>query len=164
MPPTVEEVTAFEKDPSDQNYEAAIDRLLASGRGESIPWERFPWNLRNGYRILKIPPEKRSSEQQYNVEALLFYDHPATGPHEKALDRLKEERDALVAHTMVMKDAENPVPTHVFIRGAYTSPGEPVEPGTPMCSTPSTRTCRPTASASPDGSSTPKIRSPPASP
>ncbi len=105
--------------------------FLASGRGESIPWERFPWNLRGGYRILKIPPEKRSSNQKENVEALLFFDHPATSPHEKALDRLKEERDALVAHTMVMKDAEKPVPTHVFLRGAYTSPGEPVQPGTP---------------------------------
>ncbi len=105
--------------------------FLASGRGESIPWERFPWNLRGGYRILKVPPEKRGGDQKDKVEALLFYDHPATGPHEKALDRLKEERDALVAHTMVMKDADNPVPTHVFLRGAYTSPGEPVQPGTP---------------------------------
>ncbi len=107
------------------------ESFLASGRGETIPWERFSWNLRGGFRMLKIPPEKRSANEKDNVEALLFYDHPATGPHEKALDRLKKERDALIAHTMVMKDAESPVPTQVFIRGDYTSLGEPVEPGVP---------------------------------
>lgn len=105
--------------------------FLASGRGESIPWERIPWKLRGGYRILKIPSEKRSSDQRDKVEALLYFDHPATSPHEEALYRLKQERDTLVAHPMVMKDAENPVPTHLFLRGDYTSPGEPVQPGTP---------------------------------
>ncbi len=105
--------------------------FLASGRGETIPWERIPWKLRGGYRILKIPSENRSSDQRDKVEALLYFDHPATSPHEKALYRLKEERDALVAHPMVMKDAEKFVPTHLFNRGDYTSPGEPVQPGTP---------------------------------
>jgi hypothetical protein len=81
--------------------------------------------------MMKIPPEKRSDEDKLNVEALLFFDHPLTGPHEKALDRLKAERAALEPRTMIMRDAKTPVATHLFIRGDYTSPGKPVAPGVP---------------------------------
>ncbi|MEM1295222.1 MAG: PSD1 and planctomycete cytochrome C domain-containing protein [Verrucomicrobiota bacterium] len=105
--------------------------FLASGRGESIPWERFPWNLRGGYQMLKIPAEKRSDNEKRNVEALLFYDHPFTGPYEKALDMLKDTRDTLAPRTMIMKDQEDYVPTNLFIRGDYTSPGAPMKPGVP---------------------------------
>ncbi|MEM9160520.1 MAG: DUF1549 and DUF1553 domain-containing protein, partial [Verrucomicrobiota bacterium] len=105
--------------------------FLASGRGKTIPWERFPWNLRGGFRMLKIPPEKRSADQRKNVAALLFYDHPATGPHEKALDELKAERAKLAPRTMIMKDAEEPVLTYLFNRGDYASLGERVEIGVP---------------------------------
>ncbi|MEM9017608.1 MAG: DUF1549 domain-containing protein, partial [Verrucomicrobiota bacterium] len=103
----------------------------ASGRGKNIPLDRFPWNLRGGVRFLELDPAERSEDAKLNVEALLFYDHPETSPYEKELDRLKEERDSLVARTMVMKDAENTVPTHLFLRGDYTSLGDRVEPGVP---------------------------------
>ncbi len=106
--------------------------FLASGRGESIPWERFAWNLRGGFRILQTTPrEKRSAEDELQVRALLFYDHRFTGPYEKAIDRLKEARDELVARTMVMKDAPRPVATHVFLRGNYMTQGQRVEAGVP---------------------------------
>jgi hypothetical protein len=105
--------------------------FLASGRGEEIPWERFPWNLRGGYRMLKIPAASRADEERLQVGALLFYDHPATGPHEKEIDRLKEERSSLVSRSMVMEDSAQVVPTNLFVRGDYTSPGERVEPGVP---------------------------------
>ena len=105
--------------------------FLASGRGETIPWERFPYYLRGGLRMLKIPLEQRSVDQRRHVETLLFFDHPATKPHELALDQLKVERYDILAHAMIMKDAERPVPTRVFIRGDYTRPGDSVEPGVP---------------------------------
>lgn len=105
--------------------------FLASGRGESIPWERFPWNLRGGFRALKKPREERSAEDRLQVEALLSFDHRFTGPYEKAIDRLKAARDELVVRTMVMKDAAQPVSTNVFVRGDYNSPGERVVAGVP---------------------------------
>lgn len=105
--------------------------FLASDRGDQIPWKRFPWNLRGGLRYLKLPPDERGEEGELNVRALLFFDHPATSPHEKAIDRLKEERDALVARTMVMQDSKQPVPSFLFNRGDYTSLGQRVEPGVP---------------------------------
>ena len=106
--------------------------FLASGRGENVPWERFAWNKREGYRILQTTVrEKRSEDDKLQVQALLFYDHRFTGPYEKAIDRLKEARDELVARTMVMKDFEHVVPTHVFLRGNYLTRGERVEAGVP---------------------------------
>ena len=107
-------------------------RFLASGRGETIPWERFAWNQRGGYRILQTTPRnKRSEDDELQVRALLFYDHRFTGPYEKAIDRLTEARDELVARAMVMKDAPQPVATHVFLRGNYMTPGKRVEVGVP---------------------------------
>ena len=103
----------------------------ASGRAKSVPWRRFAWNLRGGDQHLKTPPGKRSEDQSLKVEALLFYDHPATGPHEKAIDTLRKERASLVAQTMVMKDSAEPIPTHLFLRGDYKSLGELVQPGVP---------------------------------
>ena len=106
--------------------------FLESGRGNDIPWDRFPWNLRDGYRVLQTTPrEERSEEEDQQVQALLFYDHRFTGPYEKAIDRLKEARDELVARTMVMKDARRPVPSFVFQRGNYMTPGERVDAGVP---------------------------------
>ena len=106
--------------------------FLASGRGETIPWERFAWNKRDGYRILKtIPREKRCEEDELQIRALLFYDHRFTGPYEKAIDRLKRSRDKLVARTMVMKDSPKPVPTRLFLRGNYMTLGQRVQPGVP---------------------------------
>ena len=108
------------------------EEFLASGRGDDIPWDRFPWNLRDGYRVLQTTPrEKRSEEDEQQVQALLFYDHRFTGPYEQAIDRLKDARDAIVARTMVMKDARRPVPSFVFLRGNYMTPGERVEAGVP---------------------------------
>ena len=96
--------------------------FLASGRGESIPQDRR--YIRAGLHVLETtPPEKRSTEEQLMVRALLFYDHRFTGPYEKAIDRLKQAREELVARTMVMKDSKRPVATHVFLRGNYMTPG-----------------------------------------
>ncbi|MEM8669375.1 MAG: PSD1 and planctomycete cytochrome C domain-containing protein [Planctomycetota bacterium] len=107
-------------------------RFLASGRGESIPWERFAWNKRDGYRIIQqVSQDRRTEEEQLQVHALLFYDHRFTGPYEKAIDRLQDARDELVARTMVMKDSRDPVVTHVFQRGNYLTPGDRVEAGVP---------------------------------
>ena len=105
--------------------------FLASERSRNIPWKRFPWYLRGGLRHLATPANERSEDATMNVRALLFYDHPATAPHEKAFDKLKEERNSLVARTMVMKDSGKPVPTHLFNRGDYTSLGQRVQPGVP---------------------------------
>ena len=106
--------------------------FLASGRGdESIPWDRFPSHLRGGFRLLSVPRNERSADDEIQVQALLFYDHRFTGPYEKAIDRLKQARDELVARTMVMKDAEHPVATHVFLRGDYRSRGKRVQAGVP---------------------------------
>ena len=104
--------------------------FLASGRGESIPQDRR--YIRAGVHVLETtPPEKRSKEEQLMVRALLFYDHRFTGPYEKAIDRLKQAREELVARTMVMKDSQRPVATHVFLRGNYMTPGQRVEVGVP---------------------------------
>ena len=104
--------------------------FLASGRGESIPQDRR--YIRAGVHVLETtPPEKRSKEEQLMVRALLFYDHRFTGPYEKAIDRLKQAREELVARTMVMKDSQRPVATHVFLRGNYMTPGRRVEVGVP---------------------------------
>ena len=108
------------------------EEFLASGRGEDVPWERFAWNKRNGYRVLQATPRgERSEEDQQQVEALLFYDHRFTGPYEKAMDRLKEARDELVARTMVMKDSTRRIATHVFLRGNYVTRGARVEADVP---------------------------------
>lgn len=106
--------------------------FLESGRGESIPWGRFAWNLRGGYWVLKSKPmSERSSEDDLNVQALLFFDHRFTGPYEKSLDRLKAAKDELVARTMIMADFKDSVPTNLFVRGDYTNKGESVEAGVP---------------------------------
>ncbi|MEM8734260.1 MAG: DUF1553 domain-containing protein, partial [Planctomycetota bacterium] len=105
--------------------------FLASDRASDIPWERFPWNLRGGARKLKIPPGQRSPEDVVSIEALLFYDHPATSPHEKSLDRLNSELAELAPRSMIMRDCEEKVPTHLFNRGDYASLGEKVEMGVP---------------------------------
>ena len=105
--------------------------FLASGRAETIPWERFPWYLRQGDRFLNTPARERTGDQRRKVEALLYYDHPLTGPYEKAIDMLKQARAELISQTMIMKDADETVPTHLFLRGDYTSLGQPVEPGVP---------------------------------
>ena len=106
--------------------------FLDSGRGEDIPWERFARNKRLGYRILQTTVrEKRSDDDELQVQALLFYDHRFTGPYEKAIDRLKVARKELVARTMVMEDSEHVVPTHVFLRGSYMNRGERVVAGVP---------------------------------
>jgi len=105
--------------------------FLASDRASSIPWERFPWNLRGGANKLKIHPEQRTPEDEVSVRALLFYDHPLTGPYEKALDRLKQALSDLAPRTMILKDQDQPVATNVFIRGDYTNLGNPVQPGVP---------------------------------
>ena len=47
----------------------------------------------------------------------------------KRLAELRKELDALQTSTMVMQDAEVPTSTHIMIRGDYTTPGKPVEPG-----------------------------------
>ena len=108
------------------------EEFLASGRGETIPWDRFAWNLRSGYFVLQtVPRDKRSEEDKLQVQALLYYDHRFTGPYEKAIDRLKQAREELVARTMVMKDAPRPIPTRVFMRGNYMTPGKPVKAGVP---------------------------------
>lgn len=106
--------------------------FLASDRGKSVPWERFAWNKRRGFQILQtIAREARSEDDELQVRTLLFYDHGLTGPHEKAIDRLKQERDDLVARTMIMKDAWRPVETNLFLRGNYMTPGQRVEAGVP---------------------------------
>ncbi len=105
--------------------------FLASDREKDIPWDRFPWNLRNGARFLNTPLAERSGDQNENIHALLFYDHRFTGPYEKAIDRLEDAIDEISARTMIMKDAAKPVQSHIFIRGDYTNPGASVEPGVP---------------------------------
>ncbi|MEO0448107.1 MAG: PSD1 and planctomycete cytochrome C domain-containing protein, partial [Verrucomicrobiota bacterium] len=105
--------------------------FLASDRGQTIPWERFPWNLRGGARFLHTPEEDRDGHQKRSIEALLFYDHRFTGPYEKAIDRLKKARDEAAPKTMIMQDATRSIPTHLFLRGDYTSLGELVQPGVP---------------------------------
>ena len=106
--------------------------FLSSGRGENIPWERFAWNMRGGFRVLQSTRrDNRSEEDELQVRALLFFDHRFTGPYEKAIDRLKEARDELVARTMVMKDSPHPVATRVFQRGNYMTPGRRVGAGVP---------------------------------
>lgn len=107
------------------------EEFKASGRAGEIPWERFSSHLRRGDRFLNTPPDRRTGDEKAKVEALLFYDHRFTGPYEKAIDRLKAVRDKLVARTMVMKDSPQPIPTHIFLRGDYKSPGERVSPGVP---------------------------------
>ena len=104
--------------------------FLASGRGVSIPKDRR--DILAGLHVLETTaPNNRSKEEQLKVRALLFYDHRFTGPYEKAIDRLKQAREELVARTMVMKDSQRPVATHVFLRGNYMTPGERVEVGVP---------------------------------
>lgn len=105
--------------------------FLASGRAGTIAWQRFPTHLRRGDRFLKIPAEERTGDEKAKVEALLYYDHRYTGPYEKAIDRLKAARDKLVAPTMIMQDSQQPIPTYIFNRGDYQSPGERVKAGVP---------------------------------
>ncbi len=45
------------------------------------------------------------------------------------VERLRKELATLETSTMVMRDAAQPVETHLMIRGDYASPGESVEPG-----------------------------------
>ncbi|MEM6689177.1 MAG: PSD1 and planctomycete cytochrome C domain-containing protein [Planctomycetota bacterium] len=98
---------------------------------ENIPWGRFPWYLRGGARALEVPRPQRSDEQEVNLRALLFYYHEITRPYELSIDRLKAARDELVAKTMVMRDSDQKVVTHLFMRGNYLTPGEEVEAGVP---------------------------------
>ncbi|MEO1528880.1 MAG: PSD1 and planctomycete cytochrome C domain-containing protein [Planctomycetota bacterium] len=107
------------------------EEFKASGRAADIPWERFRSHLRRGDRFLGTPPERRTGDEQAKVEALLYYDHRFTGPYEKAIDRLLAAREKIVARTMVMKDADRNVPTHIFLRGDYRSRGEQVNASVP---------------------------------
>ncbi len=106
-------------------------QFIRSKRGATIPWEQFPYNLRNGDRYLAQDPTKRTPDAKNRIDTLLLYDHSATGPHVKRLYRLRQELKRVAPLTMVMQNAEQPPTSHIFIRGDYTSLGEPVEPGAP---------------------------------
>ncbi len=106
-------------------------QFIQANRGASIPWEQFPYNRRNGDKFLKKDPAERNDDVKDRIDILLLFDHPATGPHVKQIYRLRKEMERVEPLTMVMQDATSPTPTHLFIRGDYTSLGDPVEPGLP---------------------------------
>ncbi|MEM9481913.1 MAG: PSD1 and planctomycete cytochrome C domain-containing protein [Verrucomicrobiota bacterium] len=127
-----EEATLERKKPIAFKGQAAWERRFrAEGRAKNIPWERFDAMARAGSRILNKAPEDRSEDERLQVEALLFYDHPATGPHEKRLDELRAELERISPKTMVMMDAAESVESRMFHRGDYTNPTDLVEPGVP---------------------------------
>ncbi|MEM0896791.1 MAG: PSD1 and planctomycete cytochrome C domain-containing protein [Verrucomicrobiota bacterium] len=105
--------------------------FLAERRAKNVPWERFDAMARRGAQVLNKAPEKRSGDERQQVEALLFYDHPATGPHEKRIDELRAEMERIAPKTMVMMDTAEPMESRLFHRGDYTNPTDLVQPGFP---------------------------------
>lgn len=106
-------------------------RFLKENRGKKIPWDRFLVRDRNGDKFLKTPLVERTAFQKRKVKALLFYDHPTTGPHVRRLWNLRDELDRVAPRTMVMQDSDTPPPSHIFVRGDYTNLGEAVTQGVP---------------------------------
>lgn len=57
----------------------------------------------------------------------------------KQIEELRKQRDKLLGSaptTMIMRELDEPRPTHLLIRGAYDRPGDPVEVGTPSAIAP----------------------------
>ena len=59
------------------------------------------------------------------------------------LTKRREKLLASVPNLMIMRELEQPRPTHVFIRGGYGNPGEAVERGTPAAVSPAFEGLRP---------------------
>lgn len=80
----------------------------------------------------QTPADQRTAEQR---QRLLDYqlEQDATGSKLKnELATLRLRRQAIkLPTTLVMQEAEQSRPTHVFLRGDYQAPGEPVEAGVP---------------------------------
>ena len=86
-------------------------------------------------RALSLDPAKLASAQRGDLLAYyLATVDPEYKSRQAALNDLRQKRSALVdpvAEIMVMKEMPRPRPTFLLKRGAYDSPADRVEPGTP---------------------------------
>lgn len=82
--------------------------------------------------LLQSPPDTRSPEQTN-----LLWDHfrsiaPSLEQTRREIQSLTASRSELIAaQALIMKSNDAPRPSHIFTRGSFLSPGDPVEPGTP---------------------------------
>jgi mono/diheme cytochrome c family protein len=87
----------------------------------------LPANVR---RILAIPAEKRSREQQREVFGFYRTTVPEWAEGNKKIDELMKEW-SYGATTLALVQRQWPRETRIFKRGDWKRPDEPVEPGTP---------------------------------
>ncbi len=82
----------------------------------------------------EVTSDNRSRLMHYYLERVCVDTQPAMREPLAVLDGLKAERKAYqdaIPSTFVYRDAAQPRPSFVMVRGQYNQPGEPVEPGVP---------------------------------
>ena len=83
--------------------------------------------------LLAKPAVSRTAEQSRELADYYRSVTPLLADTRAQVAALTKQRDDLIAaHAMVLKELDTPRETHVFIRGSFLSPGDRVEPGTPM--------------------------------
>jgi hypothetical protein len=108
------------------------ERFKTGGGTKRIPWEKLPAYVRKarGLDLIGQPVTLRTADSDQKVLYVLFYDHPATAPFAKPLAKVDYELEKVrPPRVMVMRDLPQWPDTHIFQRGNYLSPGEPVAPG-----------------------------------
>ncbi len=86
--------------------------------------------------LLAIPVDKRTEPEKMEIAASWSESHdPAyatTSSERKKADAEFRDLDNSITTVMVMEDMPKPRQEHVFIRGQYDHPGDPVSPRTPL--------------------------------
>jgi len=80
--------------------------------------------------VLDRPPGDRDEARQRVVFAAFIDQAPAAKAHRQAIAAIRKAAPKPVT-TMVVRERAAPRETHLFVKGDFTRPGEPVAPGVP---------------------------------
>ncbi len=83
------------------------------------------------YAILKAKPDHRTKEESEKLSAYYRSVSPLLDDVRKEIAQLKMKLPKTLPTVLVMEEREEPRQTHIFKKGSYLNPGEPVEPNIP---------------------------------
>ena len=112
-----------------RNYLLGRFRLAATGA--PTPRLSVPAAIRD---IARLPPDKRTAEQQAQLENAFKSTDPARRPLSDLVGRLNREQESLersIPATLVMRRRSKPRETHIHIRGSFLRKGERVQGAVP---------------------------------
>jgi mono/diheme cytochrome c family protein len=106
-----------------------LSALTGDPRGQSVPADVVA--------ILKRPAEMRNKKQTERLADYRLELDPAAKKLVAQSNKLQQRLRAIKPPTtLVMRELDAPREAHVFMRGNYTEPGAPVEPGAPAALNP----------------------------